>query len=161
MEERLVRPLDIYPEHFNNGFFPIKKISKESMEIMYRFMEISTDLGITGITPIFPGSWSLIKNFLRPLILGKDVLSIEKIWDQMFRSQVHGRKGQTMIAISAVNNGLWDIIGKYRKEPIHRLLGGPVKKKIRAYASMLGHSLEPSLITERAQSMVDLGYTAQ
>jgi L-rhamnonate dehydratase len=74
---------------------------------------------------------------------------------------VHGRKCETMIAISAADNCLWDIIGKYRGEPVHRLLGGPVKDKIRVYASMLGHSLEPSLVTQRAQQMMELGYTAQ
>jgi L-alanine-DL-glutamate epimerase-like enolase superfamily enzyme len=161
MEERLVRPIDIYPEYFKTGPQPTKKVSKETMEITRSFMEISTDAEISGLTQIIPQSWSIIKNSLSPIILGKDVLSIEKIWDQMFRIQVHGRKCQTMIAISAVDNCLWDIIGKYRKEPIHRLLGGPVKEKIRAYASMLGHSIEPKLLAERAQKMVDTGYTAQ
>ena len=59
-----------------------------------------------------------------------------------------------------VDNCLWDVIGKYRREPVYRVLGGPVKDRIRAYASMLGHSLEPKLITERVQQKADLGYTA-
>jgi L-alanine-DL-glutamate epimerase-like enolase superfamily enzyme len=161
MEERLVRPIDIYPEYFKTGPQPTKKITKETMETTRSFMEISTNAEISGLTQIIPQSWSIIKNSLSPIILGKDALSIEKIWDQMFRIQVHGRKCQTMIAISAIDNCLWDIVGKYRKEPIHRLLGGPVKEKIRAYASMLGHSIEPKLLAERAQKMVDKGYTAQ
>ena len=162
MEERHVSPIDIYPEYFKTGPRPTKKITKDIMEITGSFMEISTDAEISGLSPIYPRSWRIIKDSLSPIILGKDALSIEKIWDQMFRIQVNrGRKGETMIAISAVDNCLWDIIGKYRKEPIHRLLGGPVKEKIRAYASMNGHSLEPRLLSERAQEMVDEGYTAQ
>ena len=66
-----------------------------------------------------------------------------------------------MIAISAVDNCLWDLVGKLRGAPVHRLLGVPVKDRIRAYASMLGHSLEPDLLTKRAQQMADQGFTAQ
>jgi len=172
MEERLVRPTDIYPEFAQMGYAedsrtrafsgtqPTEKATKSAMEVMGNFLEISTDEGITGISPVGT-SWQVIRNLLRPLLLGRDALAVEKVWDIMYRWLVHGRKCETMIAISAVDNCLWDIIGKYRKEPVHCLLGGPVKDRIRIYASMLGHSLEPRLVAERAQQMAELGYTAQ
>ena len=172
MEERLVRPTDIYPEFAEMGYDadsraraysgtqPTEKVSTSRMQITGNFLEISTDEGITGICPVGT-SWQTIKESLKPLLLGKDVLAIEKVWDLMYRWLVHGRKCETMIAISAADNCLWDIIGKYRKEPVHSLLGGPVKERIRIYASMLGHGLEPKLVAERAQQMVELGYTAQ
>lgn len=93
---------------------------------------------------------------MKPFIIGKEVLALEKIWNQMYRTRVHGRKCQTMIAISSVDNCLWDIIGKYRKEQVFRILGRPVKDKILVYASMLGHSLKPKLVAERAQQIADL-----
>ncbi|MDQ1278845.1 MAG: L-rhamnonate dehydratase [Thermoproteota archaeon] len=161
MEERLVRPVDIYPEHFEIGPESTKKTSEKTMELARNFLEITTEVGIVGLAPLTLENWWVIDNALKPLLIGRDALTIEKIWDQMYRVQVHGRKCQTMIAISAVDCCLWDLIGKYRKEPVHRLLGGPVKEKIRIYASMLGHSLEPKLVAERAQEMADLGYTAQ
>jgi len=39
-------------------------------------------------------------------------------------------------------------------------LGGPTRDKIRAYASMLGHSIEPELAAKRAKEVVTQGYTA-
>jgi L-alanine-DL-glutamate epimerase-like enolase superfamily enzyme len=161
MEERLVRPADIYPEQFEIGPDPTKKTSEKTMELTRSFLEITTEDGTSGLAPLVLENWWVINNSLRPLLIGKDALAVEKIWDQMYRTQVHGRKCQTMIAISAIDCCLWDIIGKTRKEPVHRLLGGPVKDKIRIYASMLGHSLAPELVARRAREMVDLGYTAQ
>ncbi|MEM2094885.1 MAG: mandelate racemase, partial [Candidatus Bathyarchaeia archaeon] len=172
MEERLVRPTDIYPEFAEmdyiedsrarafSGTQPTERASKSTMEIVSNFLEILTDEGITGISPV-GNSWPIVKASLRPLLLGRDVLAVEKVWDIMYRWLVHGRKCETMIAISAVDNCIWDIIGKYRKEPVLCLLGGPVKDKIRIYASMLGHSLDPKLVSERARRMAELGYTAQ
>jgi L-alanine-DL-glutamate epimerase-like enolase superfamily enzyme len=124
-------------------------------------LEIETDADLVGIAPLQDASWPIVKTALRPHLIGRDALAIEQIWDQLYRSQVHGRKCQTMIAISAVDNCLWDLVGKHRGEPVHRLLGGPVKDRIRVYASMLGHSLEPDLVTKRAQQMADQGFTAQ
>jgi L-alanine-DL-glutamate epimerase-like enolase superfamily enzyme len=40
---------------------------------------------------------------LAPIIVSKDPRAIELLWDQMHRLQVHGRQGDAMIAISAVD----------------------------------------------------------
>jgi L-alanine-DL-glutamate epimerase-like enolase superfamily enzyme len=114
MEERLVQPIDIYPEYKARGPRETKKVSSIAMEVTRSFLEIKTDADITGIAPVGSISWEIIKVTLKQLLLSQDVLAIEKIWDQMYRTQVHGRKCQTMIAISAVDNCLWDIIGCLR-----------------------------------------------
>ena len=79
----------------------------------------------------------IVENEMSPFILGEDPFSVEKIWDIMYRSQVHGRKGDTVFAISAVDCAVWDLIGKVKEEPVVKLLGGPVQEKVPAYASML------------------------
>ena len=43
-----------------------------------------------------------------------------------------------MMAISAIDCALWNIRGKWQARPVYRLLGGPTRDKIPAYASMLG-----------------------
>ena len=48
-----------------------------------------------------------------------------------------------MMAASALDCALWDLVGKIRNEPVHRLLGGPTRERVRAYAGMLGFSTEP------------------
>jgi L-alanine-DL-glutamate epimerase-like enolase superfamily enzyme len=102
----------------------------------------------------------IVENELKPFILGEDPFSVEKIWDIMYRSQVHGRKGDTVFAISAVDCAVWDLIGKVKEEPVVKLLGGPVQEKVPAYASMLGFSLEPDKVVERCQEHVEQGFKA-
>jgi len=51
--------------------------------------------------------------------------------------------------------------GKYLNQPVHRLLGGPTRTELPAYASMLGFSLEPARVEERAKAFAAAGYTAQ
>ena len=75
---------------------------------------------------------------LAHLLLGQDPLATELLWDQMHRFQVHGRQGDAMIALSAVDCALWDIKGQALGQPIWRLLGGPTRTEMPAYASMLG-----------------------
>jgi L-alanine-DL-glutamate epimerase-like enolase superfamily enzyme len=78
----------------------------------------------------------------------------------MYRHSVHGRKGSTMLAISAVDCAIWDLKGRALKTPVYKLLGGPTRTEIPAYASMLGFSIHPDRAVDRAREMVKQGYTA-
>ena len=53
------------------------------------------------------------------------------------RRSVHGRHGNNMIAMGAVDNALWDLKGNYYQTPVYKILGGPTRKSVPAYASML------------------------
>jgi L-alanine-DL-glutamate epimerase-like enolase superfamily enzyme len=46
-----------------------------------------------------------------------------------------GRTGVTVMVLSAIENAIWDILGKARGLPVHALLGGASQKKIPVYAS--------------------------
>ena len=165
-EERLVRPIDIYPEYrveeFNETKFGSVQEGHE-YPISAVFVEIKTDDGVSGIGgPIDKVQAHIIKEQLMGLLIGKDPLAIELIWDQMHRFQVHGRQGTPMIALSAVDCALWDLKGKYYKEPVYKLLGGPTREEMPAYASMLGFAVEDlGLVRERAQQFKEMGYSAQ
>ena len=37
----------------------------------------------------------------------------------MFREAVHGRKGATMMAISAIDCALWDLKGRWLNQPVY------------------------------------------
>ena len=56
--------------------------------------------------------------------VGENPHAVERIWDKMYRTSIHGRKGGTMLAISAVDLALWDIKGKLLGAPVYELLGG-------------------------------------
>src|SRR6202035_1934458 len=75
---------------------------------------------------------------LKPLLIGKDPWDIEFLWQLMYRkTMAFGRKGIAMVAISAVDIALWDLMGKSAKQPVYRLLGGRTKPRIPVYASRL------------------------
>ncbi|MQG42909.1 MAG: mandelate racemase/muconate lactonizing protein, partial [SAR202 cluster bacterium] len=104
----------------------------------------------------------IIEKSLSSILIGKDPLAIELLWDQMHRLSVHGRQGITMMAISAIDCALWDLKGKYFNTPVYKILGGPTRKKIPAYASMLGFNVtDMKLVEERAKLYKNKGFTAQ
>jgi L-alanine-DL-glutamate epimerase-like enolase superfamily enzyme len=160
-EERLVRPLDIYPEHKAEGPNWLEPAGRDQYRNIAHFVEIDTDAGITGVGGPFPADQAyIIGAQLKPLLMDQDPLAIERIWDRMYRAMVHGRKGVVMMAISVVDCALWDLKGKWANAPVYTLLGGPTRASIPAYASMLGYSLDPELVQERVQEVVRQGYGA-
>ncbi|MDP2954731.1 MAG: enolase C-terminal domain-like protein, partial [Chloroflexota bacterium] len=161
-EERLVRPIDIYPEFRAQPSYGLPPTSSEGrypMRAIYLFIE--TDSAVTGIWgPIQEEIARNIASSLKSILIGEDPRSVERIWDKMYRFSGHGRKGQTMMAISAVDLALWDIKGKFAGAPVYELLGGPTREKIPAYASALGFSIEPERAFRQAKAFVQEGYTA-
>ena len=162
-EERLVRPIDIYPEFRAMKprwpGFDSKNGPRYPMEDIFLF--IDTDVNVNGMY----GSISMdeartIATQFSRILIGENPHAVERIWDKMYRHAIHGRKGETMMAISKVDLALWDLKGKLLNAPVYELLGGPSRDKIRAYASMLGYSIEPELVARRAKEVVAQGYTA-
>ncbi len=160
-EERLVRPMDIYPEHKKQGAGWLPKIDEGHYAMHSLFCHIETDEGVTGLAgPTTLEQAFIILRQLAPMLIGADPLATERIWDRLYRSMVHGRKGASMMALSVLDCALWDLKGKWAGAPVYRLLGGPTRDKIPAYASTLGYSLEPQLVTQRAKEFVQQGYKA-
>src|SRR3989475_3539466 len=79
-----------------------------------------------------------IASGLREILIGENPLETERLWQKMYRrTQYYGRTSVTICAMSAVDMALWDLKGKYFKQPIHRLLGGKQHDRVKAYASIL------------------------
>jgi L-rhamnonate dehydratase len=163
-EERLVRPIDIYPEYRKQSIWEGgEQIDRQHLRLIADFLEIHADEGVVGTAgPVWPDASHLILTQLAPIVMGKDPLAIELLWDQMHRLQVHGRQGHMMIAISAVDCALWDLKGKAFGQPIWRILGGATRDSVPAYASMLGYAVEDlGRVKERALACKASGYAAQ
>jgi L-alanine-DL-glutamate epimerase-like enolase superfamily enzyme len=163
-EERLVRPIDIYPEYrAREDFEGGQQIDDRHFRHEANFLQIETDAGVIGIAgPVPDGVASIAARRLRPILLGQDPIAHEKLWDQMHRIMVHGRQGDAMLAISAVDCALWDLKGRWLGQPVYRLLGGPTRESMPAYASMLGFDvLDPGRVRDRAREYQELGYPAQ
>jgi len=163
-EERLVRPIDIYPEYrarddFEGGI----QTDAEHFSLVQYFTRIETDAGIIGIAGPLPEMVALfVAKRLRPILLGQDPIAHEKLWDQMHRIMVHGRQGDAMLAISAIDCALWDLKGRWLDQPVYRLLGGPTRDAVPCYASMLGFAVRDlGRVRARAAEYQALGYRAQ
>ena len=164
-EERLLRPIDVYPEHDAEkpGEWNVKSVGENLYRIQGTFVEIESDEGLKGVfgpigAPIGDIEAFIVSRRLKPLLVGADPFEREKLWDKMYRLLVHGRKGYAMMAISAVDCALWDLLGKALNKPVYVLLGGPTRDKIQAYASMLGFSIDPSEAGKRAEEYVEKGF---
>jgi L-rhamnonate dehydratase len=97
---------------------------------------IKTNQGITGFGLGAGGAVAcqIIEGHLRHLLIGVNPLNIEMLWDQMYTSSsFYGRRGVFVMALSGVDNALWDILGKHSGQPVYRLLGGTTKERIPVY----------------------------
>lgn len=158
---RQVQPLDLYPE-FAAPDPPPPPPAGGVRTIKAIYCQINTDEGVSGIYgPIFEAQAHLIAMILRPFLLGRDPLATELLSDQMLRLHRHGRSGLLVTAISAVDCCLWDLKGKAMGQPVYRLLGGPTRPVVPAYASMLGFCTEPERAGQIARQYQELGYAAQ
>ena len=101
-------------------------------------IEIETEGGTIGVAAGSggpPAAWLVRHHFARFLI-GQDARNINQIWDQLYRASLpYGRKGLPIMAISAVDLALWDLVGKVRGEPVYNLIGGRSRDEISFYCT--------------------------
>ena len=155
-EERQVGMLDIYPEFAARGPRPA------SGRLSATYVQIDTDDGPFGLFgPLFEETATLIARKLAPYLLGQDPLAGERLWDVLYRQDRHSHKGYEMMAISAVDNAIWDLRGKAFGRPVHHLLGGPTRDRVDCFASLLGHAQDLGRVREIAGQAVERGFKAQ
>jgi len=153
--------------HFCTNAVDLLDLPADSMG-SFRFhgwliVEIATDTGQVGIgnAALSPRvTKQVIDLYLKPLLLGQNPFDSEYLWQIMYRqTMAFGRKGIGMVAISAVDIAIWDILGKATGQPVFRLLGGKTKPKIPVYASRL-YCQALEALEKEAQQYKDQGYRA-
>lgn len=98
--------------------------------------------GVEGIGFCYAGSSGgtlvahAVEHLLAPLLLGRDSLLVEGLWQRMFEETVlHGRAGSVMRAISILDCALWDVNSRAARLPLYKYLGAAVEHAVPAYAS--------------------------
>lgn len=106
-------------------------------------VRIETDCGLSGVgecmVRLAPTATRAIVEDLAPVLIGRDPLDREAIWELLFgvmMNRGHNR-GMFVEAISGIDIALWDLAGKYLDLPLYTLLGGRHHERLAAYASSL------------------------
>ncbi len=122
---------------------------------------VHTDSGPTGISRCLAATRGIIEDRLAPMLVGKDPLETERLWQAMYRSigNLDADRRGTVTAIGSLDIALWDMKGKILGAPVHRLLGG-YRNSIPAYADGAMFYRGPDGMAEWAARYVDEGYHA-
>lgn len=148
------------PPHFGGRYFV--------------FVKLTTACGISGVgeaycVPFEPHLVAkLIEDVFGRYLAGQDPHDIEAMWRRVYSSGFTQHPDLTLMGVlSALEMACWDIVGKAAGQPVHKLLGGRVHERLRAYTyiyprpgdqSDVYH--DPDLAAERALLYLDMGFTA-
>jgi L-alanine-DL-glutamate epimerase-like enolase superfamily enzyme len=123
--------------------------------------EVGWGEGITIWPEASVASAAIVERALAPLLGGRDPLDHEALWREM-REYVwwYGGAGIASFALSAVDMALWDLRGKLLRQPLHALLGGKKRERLRACASSHPHKGEVEAMAREIADYAAEGYTA-
>lgn len=130
-------------------------------------VKVTTDEGLVGWGESHhgrsPGAVAHhVNTTVRQLVLGMEAADVVGVWGRVYKMQLgsHGLGAATAIAMSGLDQALWDIRGKATGWPLYRLLGGRARA-IPAYAGgvSLGYQ-EPAALVDEARTLVERGYRA-
>ncbi len=156
------QPIHIYPGQRPAPYQDSPNPKEVEGTTTQHYIRVKTKGGIEGIYGYLdPETVAPILYQLRPFLLGKDALAGETLWDQLYRRNRHSRAGHYMMALSAVDNVLWDIRGRYFDAPVYQLLGGPTRDAVRVYGSCLGYSVEKGKAGAKAKQFYEQGFLHQ
>jgi len=129
-------------------------------------VEIETTGGITGLGyqlylgPGFKTTRACLEEIMIPHIVGRNASEVEAIWRELWRATLaDGRGGAQLLALSAIDVALWDIVGQHAGLPLHRLWGN-YRTEIPAYGSGCWRGTGGDGMVEKAKRFVAEGYGA-
>lgn len=131
------------------------------------FIELHTDTGLTGTgisyTVDVGGTAiaALLEDYLAPLLIGRDPLGYEAIWQTLQRQSRRLGLGVNSLAIAAIDVAIWDLIGKQYRQPLWRLIGG-ARPRIDAYISEIKLTADDTVedLLARVDDYLAQGYRA-
>jgi galactonate dehydratase len=134
------------------------------------FLKVETDAGVVGWgEPNLEGKAEAVLGALDDIeerLVGTDPRRIEHHWQSIYRGSFYHRGAILNSALAGVDQALWDIRGRDLGVPVHELLGGRTRDRVRVYAPVVGDDAPerldaaPETMAERAVERVEAGYDA-
>jgi galactonate dehydratase len=129
------------------------------------FVRVDTDEGISGAGEgtlnAFSATVETAIHELESEYLGLDPFHVEQLLQRTTRDLYTDGGQIQMSAVSAIEVACWDIVGKAIGKPVHELLGGRIRDRVRAYANgWYRVERTPGAFADAARVVVASGYTA-
>src|SRR3954464_4563989 len=129
------------------GGAPVKITSIETMRTEgfanVIWVRVHTDSGLIGLGETFYGAGAVeaqIHDTFAARLLGRDPLRIEALHrDLLNLPMAQSSTGVEYRAASAVDIALWDLFGKVCGQPVHQMLGGLCRDRMRVYNTCAGY----------------------
>jgi galactonate dehydratase len=130
------------------------------------FVALDTDEGLTGWGECYTQSdrdtqVAAHLDQLERYVVGRDPSQIKHFTDVMYNDFAARRGAMDYYsAISGIEQAMWDLQGQRLGAPVHELLGGRVRDRIRVYANGWARRGSHEELAASARAIVDRGFTA-
>ncbi|MET8355344.1 galactonate dehydratase [Micromonospora sp. NPDC005171] len=139
----------------------IERIETFLVAPRWLFCRVETDDGLVGWgEPVVEGRAEVVRSAVEVLsehLIGADPLRIEQHWQVLTKGGFYRGGPILSSAVAGLDQALWDIAGQAYGAPVHALLGGPVRDKVRIYSWIGGD--EPGEVADAAAAQVAAGLT--
>ncbi len=140
----------------------ITRLTTYTVPPRWLFLKIETDEGVSGWgEPVVEGRAATVAAAVEALsdfLVGRDPLRIEARWNVGVRGGFYRGGAIHMSAIAGIDQALWDIKGRALNVPVHQLLGGQCRDRIRVYSWIGGD--RPDDTARQALDAQSRGFTA-
>src|SRR6185503_4383179 len=126
-------------------------------------VRVDTEDGLSGWGEAFgynvnEGTKATIDTLIGPLCIGRDSTAIAQLMAELQQTlHFFGRGGPVIYGLSGIDIALWDLAGKRAGLPLYRLLGGPARRQLPAYASLMRYR-DPAAIAKISAEAVERGF---
>lgn len=114
----------------------------------WMLVRVKTAEGLEGIGECFVpdreghgilAAQAVLEGSLKRVLIGVDPLDIEVLWERMYAvcRNLYDRRGLAIHALSGVDMALYDLAGKALRVPVHKLLGGRFRDRVKVYVSSI------------------------
>ena len=143
----------------------IKIYTLDAFRTNWAFIKVETDEGLYGWGEATLGTQEMslegcVADYKR-LIIGRDPLEVERMLFEVYRDSYWKGGPVMMSALAGIEIACWDIAGKYHNVPVHALLGGKMRDRVKMYANawFVG-AREPEEFAAAAKQVKALGIKA-
>jgi len=157
--------------------FPVANPAPHIGGPVWLFVRLDTDAGISGYGEVFTSSLyspplvvaRILEDMVREFAVGRDPAETERFFHSVYNSHYTRSSDLGKMAIaSAIEIAMWDIAGKSLDRPVHALLGGRMRDRVRMYSYLSPPDgtgseefwADSDAVAARSAELVAAGFTA-